>query len=356
MNQHLLTPILNQYNNLQNFSVEKISIGLINQVFKITDTSNQQEYILRNINQQVFVDPLKIINNMAYVHNHLKKKKSTILFTNLIVTKANQHYVSHHQECYVLMPFVQGAKTHTIIHDADLVFEAAKQFGVFTKAVSDLDISLLQYPILHFHHLGLRYKQFLNATKNGNQQRIQECKNDISFLLSLESLCLQYETILVDTNFKLRPTHHDTKISNVLFDENNKGLCLIDWDTLMPGHFISDIGDMCRTYCCSTTEEEKDVQKVFFQEHYFEKILQGYLHNMQDELSTTEKQHFVYAGKFMIYMQALRFLTDYLNNDVYYTIKYPENNYVRASNQIQLLKDFLAKESLLFMYQQKHIA
>ncbi len=156
-----------------------------------------------------------------------------------------------------------------------------------------------------------------------------------------------YTHILQNKSFALRVTHHDTKISNVLFDASDNGRCVIDLDTVMPGYFISDVGDMMRTYLCPVSEEETDLSQIMVREDYFQAIITGYLSAMQPLLSRDEKQHFVYAGKFLIYMQALRFLTDYLNNDVYYKPRYEHHNAVRAENQAVLLQKLLEKEALL---------
>jgi hypothetical protein len=115
----------------------------------------------------------------------------------------------------------------------------------------------------------------------------------------------------------------------------------------MPGLFISDVGDMMRTYLCPVSEEEKDVSKIVIRTDIYDAIVRGYAEAMGDELSETEKHYFFYAAQFMIYMQALRFLTDHLNNDRYYGAKYEGQNYVRATNQIQLLNKLLEKESIL---------
>ena len=133
----------------------------------------------------------------------------------------------------------------------------------------------------------------------------------------------------------------------MLFNSKNKGLCVIDLDTVMPGYFISDIGDMMRTYLSPAGEEETDFNKVQVREEYFEAIVNGYLSEMQDELSMVEKEYFIYAGKFMIYMQALRFLTDYLNNDIYYSAKYDLHNLNRTINQLTLLDKLVEKEERL---------
>jgi hypothetical protein len=115
----------------------------------------------------------------------------------------------------------------------------------------------------------------------------------------------------------------------------------------MAGYFISDVGDMMRTYLPPANEEEKDFSKVQVREEYFKSIWDGYTKEMKDELNEEEREHFIYAGKFMIYMQALRFLTDYLNNDVYYGTKYEGQNFVRAGNQVALLQRLIEKETLL---------
>ena len=122
---------------------------------------------------------------------------------------------------------------------------------------------------------------------------------------------------------------------------------MIDLDTVMPGYFISDVGDMMRTYLSAAGEEETDFSKIDVREKYFDAIVKGYLDEMNDELSAEEKNHFVYAGQFLIYMQALRFITDYLNNDIYYGASYELHNYNRTVNQLTLLNILTEKENSL---------
>jgi Ser/Thr protein kinase RdoA (MazF antagonist) len=160
----------------------------------------------------------------------------------------------------------------------------------------------------------------------------------------------EYRRIQNDPQFKLRVTHHDTKISNVLFDQWGKGLCVIDLDTVMPGYFISDVGDMMRTYLSPVSEEEKDFTRIQVRDEFYKAIVRGYYTQMKDELTSAEKNHFFYAGQFMIYMQALRFLTDHINEDVYYGARYPGQNLVRAGNQLRLLECLLEKEATLSKY------
>lgn len=149
-----------------------------------------------------------------------------------------------------------------------------------------------------------------------------------------------FEKVRQDPAFRMRVTHHDTKISNVLFNDAGKGICVIDLDTVMPGYFISDVGDMMRTYLSPANEEEKDFAQVEVRPEFYRAIREGYLEEMGSHLTTGEKDHFFYAGEFLIYMQALRFLTDYLNDDKYYGRLYEDHNFVRAGNQVALLKSY----------------
>jgi Ser/Thr protein kinase RdoA (MazF antagonist) len=133
----------------------------------------------------------------------------------------------------------------------------------------------------------------------------------------------------------------------VLFDAGDNSVCVIDLDTVMAGYFISDVGDMLRTYLSPYGEEEQDLSKIQIRENYFDAIVRGYLSEMHTELTQAEKNAFVFAGKFLVYMQAVRFLTDYLNNDVYYGARYEGHNLVRAQNQAMLLQRLCERESVL---------
>ena len=122
---------------------------------------------------------------------------------------------------------------------------------------------------------------------------------------------------------------------------------MCDLDTLMPGKIISDLGDMIRTYVCPVSEEERDFSQIVIRDEYYEALMQGYLAEIGGTLTKVEKEQLFFAGKFMIYMQGIRFLTDYLNGDVYYPIKYPAHNYDRAKNQLVLLQRLMEKETPL---------
>jgi thiamine kinase-like enzyme len=233
------------------------------------------------------------------------------------------------------------------VETPEQAYEAAVQFGRFTHLLGDFDTSRLKITIPFFHDLTLRYQDFLQAQQSGNKERVAESESLLKVLAPHANIVKEFKRVQSDPGFKLRVTHHDTKISNVLFNEEEKGLCVIDLDTIMPGYFISDVGDMMRTYLSPVTEEEKDFDKIQIRADFYQSIIQGYFGEMKDELSEIEKKHFFYAGKFMIYMQAIRFLTDYFNNDYYYGSEYPGQNLIRAGNQATLLTRLIEKEALL---------
>jgi Ser/Thr protein kinase RdoA (MazF antagonist) len=242
---------------------------------------------------------------------------------------------------------VSGSHSKDVVETPDQAYEAAKQFGRFTKQLSGIDITQLHYTIPAFHDLSLRHRQFLQALQDGNAARIEETGRMIQQLLQWSPIETQYRQLVHNPDFRLRVTHHDTKISNVLFDNEDKCICVIDLDTVMPGYFISDVGDMMRTYLSPVSEEEEDFTKIEVRTAFYEAVVSGYFSEMKDELTKTEKEHFFYAGTFMIYMQALRFLTDYLNNDEYYGARYPGHNRIRAENQVVLLQRLLEKQHVL---------
>lgn len=341
--------ILTKYNiDLEDCIVAPFGTGLINNTWKVNCGNN--EYILQRINANVFKNPGAIAANIDTMASHLKKYAPSYLFVEPVVAKNGASMIYDDENGYFrLMPFVKNSFTYDVVKNASIAFEAASQFGLFTKLLSGINISDLQVTIPQFHDLSFRYEQFEDALANGNKDRIKESSGAIDFIKSHRHIVETYNKIKENPGFKLRATHCDTKISNVLFDKNEKGLCVIDLDTTMPGYFISDVGDMMRTYLSPVSEEEKDFATIEVREEYFSAIAQGYLQHMHDELTATEKDHFVYAGSFLVYMQALRFLTDHINNDIYYGAKYEGHNFMRANNQLTLLERYEEKRGALEM-------
>jgi len=338
--------ILNEFSIEPNASVKPFGSGLINNTWLIGDNGN--EFILQRINQNIFKKPLDIATNIHLVCDHFKDKHPDYLFPcpRKTITGVNMTFIEG-EGYFRMFPFIKNSHTLDVVNSPSQAYEAAKQFGRFTNLLSGFPVDKLKITLPDFHNLPLRYSQFEIAIKDGNQERIKQSAAMISFLKDQQEIVSISEQININPDFKKRVTHHDSKINNVLFDDNNKGLCVVDLDTVMPGYFISDFGDMMRTYLSPVSEEEKDISKIEIREEYFKAIAEGYLSEMEKELTTVEKRYLVYAGKFMVYMQALRFLTDYLNNDIYYGSKYDGQNFIRANNQASLLKKIIEKEKIL---------
>jgi Ser/Thr protein kinase RdoA (MazF antagonist) len=341
-----LQEILSTYGLKNGVEVTPFGNGLINHTWTINSGSNK--LILQRINHSIFKAPTDIAANIRQISKYLAAKHPEYLFVTPEKTLQQEDMVYITREGYFrVFPFVKNSHTIDVVSSTDQAYEAARQFGRFTKLLADFPVASLHITLPDFHNLPLRYRQFETAISQGNSERIKEAAKTIRFLQQHSDIVTISEYIPNNPAFKIRVTHHDTKISNVLFDEKEKGLCVIDLDTVMPGYFISDVGDMLRTYLSPVSEEENDFSKITIRQDYFKAIAGGYLSEMSDELSAEEKAHFVYAGKFMIYMQALRFLTDYLNNDVYYGSRYQGHNFMRAKNQVVLLQRLMEQEDVL---------
>ena len=327
-------------------SVKPFGTGLINNTWLISDGGT--DFILQRINHTVFKKPLDVASNIHLICDHFKTYHPGYIFPcpRKTVTGADMFFIND-KGYFRVFPFIKNSHTTDVVNSSSQAYEAAKQFGRFTNLLSGFPVRNLKITIPDFHNLSLRYDQFESAIIHGNKERIKEAAATINFLKQQQEIAKRSEQISRDAEFKKRVTHHDSKISNVLFDQNDKGLCVIDLDTVMPGYFISDFGDMMRTYLSPVSEEENDFSKIEIRVEYFKAISQGYISEMGNVLTPVEKEHLVYAGKLMTYMQALRFLTDYLNNDIYYSSNYEGHNFTRANNQIMLLKKIIEKEKTL---------
>jgi Ser/Thr protein kinase RdoA (MazF antagonist) len=326
--------------------IQPFGSGLINATWKVSAADNH--YILQRINHLVFKQPELIAQNISIIGQYLEKHHPAYFFVQPVRTADEQEMVvTDKGEYFRLQPFVADSHSYDVVNDVQLAYEAAKQFGRFTKLLSGIDISNIRFTLPDFHNLTLRYQQFEQAVERGNPERIAEGAADINTIRSYYHLTETFAAIQHNPDFKVRVMHHDTKISNVLFDAADKGICVIDLDTVMPGYFISDFGDMMRTYLSPVSEEETDFSKVQVRADYYRALVRGYLSEMDEELSAAEKAHLVYAGQFLVYMQAIRFLTDYFNNDSYYGAKYERHNLLRARNQLTLLDSITRQEQTL---------
>lgn len=318
--------------------------GLINSTWKVSVNGN--DFVLQKVNDKVFKKPEDIDSNLNLIAAHLQKHYPEYNLLEPIKAKDGSTLLQKSEhEFFRMFPFIQGSHSKDVVKTPDQAYQAASRFGSFTKMLAGIRTADLKITIPDFHNLSLRYNQFLSALETGNKSRIKEADELVKFVKANKSIVEEFEYLSTNNILKLRATHHDTKISNVLFDKDDCGMCVIDLDTVMPGYFISDLGDMMRTYLCPVSEEENNFALVEVRDEFYEAIISGYYNEMKNELTEGEKKYFFYSGTFMIYMQAIRFLTDYINNDAYYGCRYPQHNLVRAQNQIVLLQRLQEKQT-----------
>lgn len=334
----MIDEILQAYGiNPQESQITLLTSGLINTTWRVSFA--EKEYIVQRINHHVFKKPLEVAANIRMIDQYLKEHSPSYLFVSPVSNLHGQDiYFDEGRGYFRVFPYIKGSSTINAVTNPHQAFEAALQFGKFTRLLSGFEARVLHITIPDFHNLSLRYTQFENALRKGDAERIRQSAHLIAGIRKYAPILDEYEKIRKNAMVKKRVTHHDTKISNVLFDDRGKGLCVIDLDTVMPGYFISDLGDMMRTYLSPANEEEKNFDQIDVREDFFKAIVNGYLSSMGDELTSDEQHLILYSGSFLIYMQAIRFLADYFNRDIYYGARYEDQNFVRAGNQLVLLK------------------
>jgi hypothetical protein len=339
----MLSSVIRAYlPEIEHYSVRPIGSGLIHHTWKV-ELPEGKAYILQEVNTAVFSDPLAIAENLDKIGRYLTVQAPDYLFPlPLRTTGGAVFYRDEPGKYFRMFPFVSGSRTYDVVNSPEQAFEASRQFGLFTRRLRGFDVGQLRETLPHFHDLALRYEQFDQAVVAcADPARLRASRGLIEFLIGQRGLVDEFIALRNDAGFSLRVTHHDTKISNVLFDDRDRGLCVIDLDTVMPGYFISDVGDMVRTYVSPASEEEVDLSAVVVRREFYQAIDQGYMSEMGDVLSGAERERFAYSGLFMVYMQALRFLTDHLNGDVYYGARYEGHNFNRAANQVRLLQKLM---------------
>ncbi len=234
--ESMLEKILSAYGIPASAIIQPFGSGLINYTWKIRHLSDN--YILQKINHDIFKEPWHIADNIDTIARYLEKINSGYFFVSPVKTTNGQNMLHLENEGYFrLFPFVKNSHTNNVAESPQQAFQAARQFGLFTKVLKSLPANTLKTTLPDFHNLTMRYNQFIKACAEGNPSRIEEAKEEIEFLRLHDHIVSTFKEITQSPDFKLRVTHHDTKISNVLFDEEDKGICVIDLDTVMPGIF-----------------------------------------------------------------------------------------------------------------------
>lgn len=318
--------------------------GLINRTYLLDAGATLPRFVAQQINVAVFKRPQDIDTNLRVIAAAHRRHFPDALFVGPLANRLGDTLFHHApSDAWVrVLPHIENSVTHDTVPSPNAAYEAACQFGLFASRLQRVPNDAIVPSIPNFHNLGLREQQFAHSLGHGNPGRIAECSAEIKALRAHSHITTQVETARQRGALQTRLMHHDTKISNVLFDAaSGKALCAIDLDTVMPGTYLSDVGDMMRTYLCPFDENHTALADLHVRADIYRAIASGYMEAMRDTLSADERALFPLAGSFMLYMQALRFLTDHFNNDVYYGARHPGQNLERARNQIRLLQRYV---------------
>lgn len=344
--KYTMLPVLNQF-CLHSLVGEPrpLKVGLINDSYVVPALQEgTSSYFLQKINHHVFTDVEALQQNIAVVTDHIRNKllakgipdvDSRVL--RLVPARTGKLYCQDAAGDYWRMYlWIDGCSQETV--SAESARLAGEAFGQFQQMLSDLPAESLVESIPNFHNVALRVRQLQEAVSADVAGRVSGQKDLIACLLSrAQEMCLA-QRLYQEGKIPKRINHCDTKVNNILFDKDGSVLCIVDLDTVMPGFVVSDFGDFMRTAASTAPEDEPDLEKIQVRLDIFEAYAAGYL-KTASFLSTLEKELLPFGCQMMSYMQAVRFLTDYLNGDTYYKIQYPQHNLVRAKAQARLLEE-----------------
>jgi thiamine kinase-like enzyme len=344
--------IFNQFEHTSKFlSYEVLASGHINDTYLIK-TTEKPYFVLQRVNHVVFKDVSGLIANKVNVSNHLRKKMAYLSESELkrrvlsfVKTKKRDCYYHLDKDgnYWNMMVYIDDSRTYETVNNEEIAYEGGKLFGQFLNLTSDFEATKLVEVIPKFHNMTFRYSQFEDALIVASTQRLRQAKSYIKQVADLKEEMHIVQNLKDNGEIKLRVTHNDTKISNALFDLDNKGLCVIDTDTVMPGIVHYDFGDAIRTICNTAAEDEKNLDLVNFNLVFYKAYVKGFQEEMKSALSPIEIKYLPLGAKTMIFIMAIRFLTDFLNGDIYYKTDYPEHNLDRAKNQFKLIESFSEK-------------
>ncbi len=319
--------------------------GLINDSYHVfTLEKGMPEYVLQHINNNIFENVDLLMDNILAVTTHIRKKyeekgikdinRHVLTFIPLKDSK-KYYYKNSDGKYWRMMIFIPSRNKSEVTPETS--FEVGQSFGDFEATLADIDIQLGE-SIPNFHNMEFRLQQLKDAIKEDKAGRLAKVQDLVNNILKDEVEMCKGERLHREGKLPKRICHCDTKVNNLLFDENDNVLCVVDLDTVMPNFIFSDVGDFLRTAASTTQEDDPDLDKVNFNFDIFRSFIKGYLQTANSFLLPIEIENIPYATQLFPYMQAVRFLTDYLNGDTYYKINYPEHNLVRTQNQYKLYK------------------
>lgn len=323
--------------------IQALQSGLINRTY-LVETNGPDNYILQQINHHVFTNVELLQHNIECVTRHIRAKliargepdieRKVLHFLPTTEGKTYHFDGTHYWRTCV---YIRDSYTQTKV-TPDTAYLVGLKFGEFEAMLADLP-EKLEETIPDFHNMEFRMQQLREAIRTDQAGRKGKVQDLIDALeRDADDMCAA-ERLYRAGKLPKRICHCDTKVSNMLFDAEGKVLCIIDLDTVMPSFVFSDFGDFLRTAASTAAEDEPDTEKIHFNMNIFRTFTRGYLESASAFLTPLEIEMLPYAVRLFPYMQAVRFLTDYLNGDTYYQTAYPEHNYVRTRAQYKLYQE-----------------
>jgi hypothetical protein len=318
--------------------------GHINDTYQVNfnQAGGKLRYIFQRINTRVFKTPVALMENIERVTRHSLQKlreegnpeayRRTL--TCIPALTGEPFAVDKNGSYWRVYPFIEEATGHDVIKTDEQAFQAARAFGNFQKLAAGLGGQRLHETIPDFHDTPKRLDALRKAIESDAFDRAGDLKSEINFALTRAVDCARITDLLASGEIPERVTHNDTKLNNVLLDRvTAEGVCVIDLDTTMPGSALYDFGDMVRTAATTHREDSTDIANIDVRLDRFEALVRGYLESTRSFLTPAELSHLAFSGKLLTLECGIRFLTDYLQGDIYFKTKYPAHNLDRCRNQ-----------------------
>ncbi len=332
-------------------TVKELTAGNINTTFRLdmgADASSPR-YVLQRMNTEAFKNPAALMKNIELVTEHMRHSyesegsdSTRRVLTFVKADNGSLLYTDENGSAFRVYRYVDGVTAYNSIESTDIFREAGRGFGDFQARLYDFPADLLTETIPGFHDTARRYEAFLTALEADAAGRASEITEDIAFFRTRRNLTSAIVSRL-GKDLPLRVTHNDTKLNNVLIDnETGRALCVIDLDTVMPGSALYDYGDAVRYGACTAAEDEPDLSKIGLDMDLFRAFTEGFVSATAGHLTPTEVRALPLGIAVITCELAMRFLTDYLNGDTYFKINYPTHNLVRARAQMKLLTEIEA--------------
>ncbi|MBR2414091.1 MAG: aminoglycoside phosphotransferase family protein [Clostridia bacterium] len=332
---------------------EPIHTGHINNTYKLSYAidGNDVFYLLQKINPQVFKNAEQLMANIVSVTSFVRNKiianggdsdRETLHVKP--TAEGKNYFVDDEGLAWRLYNFIDNAFSPDSVESPELFFEAGYAFGNFQNLLCDFPAEKLYETIPMFHNTANRYKNLCASIEKDVCNRVALVQDEIAFAHARKDDTAVLVDMIADGKLPLRVTHNDTKLNNIMFDnETRKPICIVDLDTVMPGLSLYDFGDSIRFGSNTAAEDELDLSKVSCDLTLYEAFTRGYLTSAGDSLTATEVSLLPFASKLMSFECGMRFLTDYLDGDIYFSTKHEGHNLERCHTQFALVADMEKK-------------